>query len=803
MCGVGTGSMAGMDYQEKNKKTASNNTTVKISVVFSPYTYDFLKNNANWNYYPTQYFDRYVYLRFMTRLKWSTKPLLPTNPQEFDIDKVPAMSMRVSNGPDNDHLDVSYDKFIFIDCTTKEGSNNIVKLDWDSMIGYLSFAFSEIKDFLFRLHKYNYRGKVKFVVTGFEPLDPLIHAFCYQIGISIKNTKNKYQSFCNNVNEEIWFANFKRWLQQYNWDPELEEAALFEGNFYGGSEETISSRAMKIKEKFRKEEKKLRPYWKGGNGLYGQVVLDDAWITAWKRNGGASTDRGARGENKPIYHYDSSIYGGEFGPDGPGMTSAWNVFDGDEEPLGFVNGKYYTYAEIWEAMNQLDEIALLDNCGPKWWIGRAPRGSKRLFAEDMLEYQAEEMQKNLDYWKEHTYEPQKLEYNELINSIDARHKGNANYNATEEEIWNRKSIEDESVSDKWNAGIDDIEYHGKTVNRSYLKGELDKLEEYKKEREAMIRRCKNDALLIRALKVVSCIQFMIGMISLGSTSSMAIGSLLIIDSLLETTKVMFEWGCNDDLTLKQAFANHLSSYINNAISALVIHVPFKKYTTKEINRINSMGKKNTLPAGNKSNVTAESTSAPVSSKPDYRAGVNTGLPTEMASYSSSTGKMIQYSIVPSPLVSSTEEVGKMAKIKDSIVKFYPIAKKQLVDMLGIVSAGIKNQKANAIHFLTETGKLSKAMAKEATFLYTAYSAYSNAVFVFNRKELTLEEVRKYQIDSIDSVSSEDVFNAESMDKAMGSIILKNCRSGRTKKETVEAILKDISNEKDGISSNSR
>lgn len=889
------------EYKERNPKKATNSTEVTISVVFSMYSYDFMKSHTGWesaNF--DTYNQKYVFRRFVSELRWSSKSKVIHDPNEITWENIPENNVEVQYS----NLQSDYfTHYIFIDCSSIFKENKC-EIDWDNMTGYLSFAISEVKDSLFRAHLHNYYGTVNFVVTGYHPLQPITEAFCALVGHPVKDPEYDFSGFIQTMKKDCWFGNFSDWLKKYDWTPQLAECAVFNGDFYGGSEETEFYRASKEIKKIDKELAKLKPYWTGASG---RTAFPDNWIIDWKNNGGASTDLHAKGPLKPIYrfHYDVT---------GEGMTSVWNIIDGDEEPLGVVDGEYYTYSELkvlrneyvtlsltnpdekekikvineelaklepyWKEgngffgrvacpdkwiiewknnggastdlnakgkdkpiyrysltddgdgmtnalyvnsdeepvaildgvyytyaelialRNEYEEIRKSDPFGPKWWIGPAPRNGQAMSSEKIAEEMANYQQRDFDIWKAGTYEPKIQEYDEYIQMLDSRQKGSKEYDAKEEEVWERKSVEDEDVSNRWSAGINEIAYHGKMVDRSYLVNKKQELQDEYQKRLNSIKGLRDYAALISALKFISAVQFALGFVSLGATSVLAAGSLLVIDSLLEITKMGFEVKYKADYTWDKAIEDHMGSFLNNMVSALLLHSNFAKFTEKDVKAVNSL-KPDSMPLRPKPVAPADTQYRAPSSTQQmadnynyYNKYVSSNNPSskplistdtqyspksptqsmseQYSSYNASTNFSSATESVSKEMTSGASEAGK-AKKKDSIVTIAGKKFDQLGEWVGDAKGALRHKKDKIHRFTVDKiynsavrevngddlkyflrPKIGRAV-KEASFLYTADSMYNTYMFVFNPTQFKVSDAVALGITEVDDVKVDEIF----------------------------------------------
>ena len=796
MAVVSDASNVGMNYEEKSQSQSKNKVTVNISVFFSSYSYGFLKKHFNWDYKPAEGLSHVEIFRFINRIRWSTKITdLQNYPQKISLDEVPAMNFGSAK---NDFQLQSVNKLIFVDCTKKKDGKNVVELSWESMTGYLSFAVSEVKDLLFRMRKRgDYYGDVNFVIAGYDPLEPLVQAFCSVVTNQvIKNTGADYVPFTQTVKQEPWFANVSKWFEKYDWTPHLEECAMFQGMFYGANRESVSSKAMKIKKMFDEQWRLMRPYWVY-HPQFGWITTwsDDTWMVEWKEKGYASTDRGAKRENRPIYRFNVAVPK-EYGPNtyknerviGTGFTNAFLHTPGDEEPLAYINGDYYTFAETQAVMNECDKMMTGDRMGPKAWIGPAPRRGQALKTEQMLNMQADAMQEDLDEWVTKVHDPQIKEYEQQIEYIDQRHSDNGKYDPIEEEIWERKNVEDEAVSDRWSAGIDDIEYQGKTVDRAYFEKEIEALKKERKERERQIQKLRDNAALIQWLKIVGCIQLFCGFISLGATASAAVTTLFWIDVACTVAKMAFKVAYKENYTLGDAISDHFIDFLNIGISMGMMHTPFKNATDKEMKTINSLKptkapQKNldssynsaTMPTEFSSSSTAmpkEFSSTQVSTgEVSSMTQAHTGMPKEMTSYHYPPSNQATVSNTPMPT-----EMPSMS----TAVMFYP-REHLLQKMLSMSSDVFKTMKELGKHSLHI---LNKELPPDRVFntgrwIYSVHSEYDSAVTLVNRKAIDPAIARKSGIEKIDDVEVEKVFTNEKEEGVIFEIKMESAPSFKT------------------------
>ena len=699
-------SEAGLEYQEKNPINPTRQANLLLSIIFSPYSYDFLKEKTMWNVDPDSSSKYYSYYRFISILRYTIKlGKIGEAPKEVKEDNVPAntifkgvlsgkkktkYSKKGTSSPvESDGTPEDISSSIFIDCSKKDEKGNLALSAW---AGYLSYAISEVKDFLFRLHKNGYWGKVRFIVIAYHPLDPLAEAFCNVAGLPVQRTDVNYSGFTDSALRVNWFKNFKKWLEKYEWTPELEECAFFDGRFYGGSERTDYSIAMERIQKVQNVMDRMRPYIYITNILGKRKAnANDSDMVEWKQKGGATTDGNYENEiPMPVYHYRPDKYerDGRIW-DGKGLEEDSHLkgMVVNEQPLGFityslfdlkileearckllrlknkpgmpvpdvnegidtdtlkdlvndyiedghakkdkyhpekdkrirgiVDGKYgvdfyhpwlkpinykigtfFTYIQLEKEKEKLFEIAKKDPLGPKWWIG--PDSFQRnkwavgvytttnqIDDAQMAKMLAKERKDQLSAWEESVYKPQMAEcarYEILKEKRDDE-------NSDEYEIWKRKNVEDEDISEDWSAGKDDFYRKGKQEKLSYYTGKKKKLNQELIDRKKEIEKLEDYAALATALKTLSAIQLALGIISMGATSAFASAAFLVIDSMLEIGKMGFELYYRDDYTLGNALQDHMFSFINNLVSGLLLHSTFAKFTESEISQINHLNLK--------------------------------------------------------------------------------------------------------------------------------------------------------------------------------------------------------------------
>ncbi|MBR4148006.1 MAG: hypothetical protein IKU00_09020 [Bacteroidales bacterium] len=498
-------------------------------------------------------------------MEWSSKGGLKKNPKEVVKSNVPAIA--------KGKPEIDFDQYIFIDCSSENCSRVVFELA--DVVGYLSLAISEVKDRLFRLHKDGCSGNVNFVIAAYQPMQLLMFAMLALLGIPV-NDCMKYKDFIRLLSTNCWFSSLRCWLEKYHWKPVLKEGIVYQGYFYGVSQESDYSRATKKLKKFYLELQKTEPYFKGG----GMRLCKDAWIEEYKEAGGASTDMYAKGEDKPIYHKG----------EGQGTFESFFL---DEEPLGYVDGKYYTVGEMRAEVKKWEKIQQSDPVAPKtWYIDKPPKNGKRgVDMAAVIDADTTDMEKEFLEWEATTYRPQMAEYNQYIRSIDKRET-----DSKESSIWERKKTEDEAISKKWSADKDEILYHGKVRKRAEFENEKEKLNKQRNEWLTAIAERRDIATRIRILKAISAVQFGLGFISLGVAAPVGAAILLGIDALLEGAKIAVDFTYDKNYTWGKAVDEHLGGIICDGVSALLLIPQIARFTSKELKAINSMAPSPSTPA---------------------------------------------------------------------------------------------------------------------------------------------------------------------------------------------------------------
>ena len=679
---------AGLEYKEKNPVKPTKNAELVISVLFSPFTYDFLKEQSLWHIVNEKNDKFYYNRRFLTTLKYTVKiGKIKPAPNEVTLENVSVNKLygkAINGGVEANKAQIAkFHKVIFIDCTKKDKDGNLL-LTWEIVTGYLSYAISEVKDYLFRQHKYGYHGKVKFVVSAYHPLEPLPEAFCNAAGVPIQIDLQGFSGFTSSVLQKTWFKNFKQWLKKHEWTPEEPECAIFDGQYYGGAERKSSSIALDRIRKIQNVINNMDPYVTHYTDVMTgkpmvKVNPKDKDMIQWKKCGGATTKGDYNGEGyMPVYHWHEEKYGWEY--DGRGIEKEAMFFDtGNEQPLAFLTyslydikisqgarltllrskknglqqidvngdipedklkalfedyklhhkdqvdtthptintrvvigigpnntehplfrpinpgiGRFFTYNQLKKEQAELQMVVDEDPMFTGWsikedsfkrnaWAVGAYSTTNEIDGGKMAEMMAKVRTEQLKEWEEKVYNPQMNECNDYMGRIEKRQN-----DATEHEIWERKSVEDEDVSDEWSAEIDKIDYKGKQKDYNYFYNKREKLKEEKANREAEIKDLEDYASLVSALKVLSTIQFALGIISFGATTTFAAATFLVIDSLLEVAKMGFEIHYKKDYTISDALQDHMFSFINNLVSGLLLHSSIAKFTEAEVSKINSL-----------------------------------------------------------------------------------------------------------------------------------------------------------------------------------------------------------------------
>ena len=754
-------------------------------------------------------------------MKWSKNGEIKDVPAEVKEENTPVENMSVKEPEPTDYVVPDHTKFIMIDCSSSheelddpnnpEGTRHTVdevQLSWETATGFLSFAISEVKDYLFRLHKGGTNGTVHFIVTAYHPLDPLAMAFCALIGAPIQDYWFDFSDFIGKVEKESWFNNFYgEWLSRYSWTPELDECAIFEGIEYGGSERTKYSIAKERIEKINMALKIIEESLQEET-LTRKIEYPDERMIVWKKLGGATTDADYDGKGfRPVYHfYFPDKY--KWDHEGTGIEKwAWGT--PSEQPLVFLTysmhdvhvlhgarlklcssilrdnpdlkisidmireiphdkakeiakdleyeelfgleeeedtggdvveravkaaenaknrvikinakpvnegiGDFYTYRQLKDEREELMEVEENDPNGPRWWIkkgynpsdhinaGAATPNSDKIDSEKWAQMMAEEKKQQLEAWEKNTYLPQKKEYDEKLKMLEGRQ----NENSTEYEIWERRHVEDEYISDQWNYEENKIEYHGKLVDYDYLNKQSDDLENQHTMMLKQIEQLEDYVSLVKWVKFISAIQVALGFVSFGATTVQAIKALLVLDSLLEVGKMGFELYYSEDYKLGQALQDHMFSFINNLVSGLLLHSSFAKFTDADINAINKFEPK---PKTLKDNFT----------RADEFVGKQLG----------------DFNMWLDNLQFAT----KGDKLASE-------ATKAITKNVGLVDKVVLRTEGFFYHNLLKWDKfhLAAGGAKAATFLYMANSMYENSLLVTTKQDMPLNEMIKLEL----------------------------------------------------------
>lgn len=572
MCnGVGTGaSNVGMEYQEENPVAPEGKPKdVNVVILFTPYSYDLLKDYSSWkwmNQYAEVY-SHYEYGRFISLLEWDNerKYTLATEPTEFK--DVPASDQAADRADmlKKNPMDMS----LIVDCSSEKSyvidselslvqANKISKevKEWDDLADYLSMAISEVKDHLFRLHKQKARGHVHFTVSAYQPLTPLLFAMLDLAGIPIDEGKN-HKGFIDYLRQKPWFANFKPWMDQYDWKPQLKRCSIFQGYFYGMSEETYSSRCHRRAQQFQSALQVLYYYDKKFHGKLAHGNLD--WgkdeCKQWKDAGGYTIKKIDDDE----WPTDPKRYG-----KGEGLDTIFN----NEEPVVKVDDNYYTEKQLIKLRDFFLKQVKGDG-SPVWnlkYNKRTGRGEIKANQNEIKQkVTSKDLKAELEAWKENTYNPQMAENKAMLGKFKDRKD-----DKTENEVWKRKSVEDEQASDKWSADIDMMQYHGKMVHKDKFTSDVARLDKELQDRLDAIEHQEKIETMEKWLTVLSMLQIVIGIATLG-VGSIAVGiGLAIIDIGIEIGKAAIQFHYDKNYTMGKALREHTLGIIMDLASCVLL-----------------------------------------------------------------------------------------------------------------------------------------------------------------------------------------------------------------------------------------
>lgn len=569
---------AGMEYQEPAPVTPQGDPKdVTVAFLFSPFSYDLLKDYSSWkwmNAYQTQY-NHYEYGRFISLLEWDSKNGFSNASLPVDFKDVPA-SDEISDRKkiiEQNPLDMT----LFVDCSSEKFNsidgeaslkevNKVTKENkgWDDLAGYLSMALSELKDHLFRLHKKGHNGYVHFEVAAYQPLSPLLFALLDIAGIRIKECA-EHDDFISYLKGQNWFANFKPWMEKYEWEMDLKQASLFQGYFYGVTQETESSINSRYAKECQKGLRKLYDFDKKLHGglSHGDLEWDREDCKKWKESGEftiAELDDG-----------DWPVHPHRFGGDQENMSSVLGVsYWSQEEPVVKVFDQYWTEKQLKKVRDRFMRRVGGDGA-PEWSLKFNKFTQRGEIKVDQKSYQgkvtSKDLKKELDDWKQYTYDPQMAENKAVLNEFDKREN-----DAIEKEVWKRKSMEDEGASDKWNVDKNLVVYHGKSVRREVFEAKVNKLNQEFAQRLEAIENAENLETLEVWLTVLSVLQIVCGIITLGTSSLFAGVLFAVIDAGFEVGKAALQFHYDKNYTMGKALYEHSLGVIMD-VASCVLFIP--------------------------------------------------------------------------------------------------------------------------------------------------------------------------------------------------------------------------------------
>jgi len=537
---VESGAQAGMEYQERTPDSSPKQTKeVTISVLFSPFSYDLLKDYSSWkwiNKYKIEY-RHYKYARFITLLEWDLKGGDTNATIPVSINDVPASDKIADKKKALEQNE--FDLSLFVDCSSAETCS--AKIEDDDLAGYLSLTISEIKDHLFRLYKRGFSGNVNFVLAAYQPLPPLMFALIDYAGMRISECAKYDDDFILYMKQNPWFANFKSWLKKYEWKPILSDSFVYQGYLYGMSEETEGSRCSRRVSAFQAGLRKLYDFHKNvlGRDLpHGHLGWGKDDCEKWKDNGGLT--RIEKG-----FLFDS------------------------EEPVVHVYDNDYTEEELEENRDFfIKEEKLHPDGTAEWFLDYNRDTGKGRVRNRLIQPQekitADKLQKDFDDWKKTVYNPQREENRAVLKKIDER-----NTNDLEKEIWERKRVEDEMVSDTWSVDKNKIMYQGKMVDRSAFQKKIDKLDEEYKVRLETIENQQKLETLQTILTILAILQLCIGIATLGAATPAAGAILAGIDLSLEAGKIGFRHHYDKNFNMSTFFREHALGITMDLVSVLL------------------------------------------------------------------------------------------------------------------------------------------------------------------------------------------------------------------------------------------
>ena len=759
---------------------------VTIALLFTPFSYDLMKEYSSWNYLNSYGGDDDydVFKRFVTVLNWDSIHGEPNmSGKEISLDQVPARNKLDAKA--------KFDKNLFIDCSyTKEKEiehmNNKIaghvdpaadgmldNVNLADLVGYLSLAISEVKDHLYRLSKQGYYGKVNFVVAAYEPVHPLMYTFLDLAGIGV-NRCSSVSYFTDFIKQDAWFGGFESWMKdKLKWTPVLKEAALYKGYFYGISQETEHKKnkdraAVLTKELKRMDDLAEKHLGEGitvhTNHAGNEIILSkwgESQCEKWKNLGEHTTDYNKFGQLESIYGKGESADWSLFSVGIAGQQGWMEGYDHAtpaEMPIGKVEGRWMTVKQMLVERDKCWDKAAETAKTPMYFIGK--RASRRLVDNaPPYEPSSEEMQEEFDRWEQMSYNPQVAENKSWIQKMDDRDSG------TEHEIWKRKQVEDEGVSDKWSAGKDDILYNGRVVKRSYFEEEIAKLKkEYDARKDAITDKKKREEMEI-VLKILAGVQVVCAIASFGAATPLTAAIFIAIDVGLTVGKVAVKFHYDKSYTMAKAAKDHLLDVLMDVFAGVLLVPAFMKfsrqmtkvktYTVEHTAMPTEMNKLHTAPP---TQMTQASTAAPT-----HMTQVSTAAPTQMTSMVTTTessvlnstlGQMVVKATNPkitkasylvkqpptkTPMVSVSNGNVNVGAINPSAgnanlqLKF---GNKQLEDAENLLTNFFKGLEmmnegkagAGALHLLQNAGNT-------AVFLYTGKGIHDNSMYLINTNDV--------------------------------------------------------------------
>lgn len=561
ICTTGAGACRTPQSAQNVGKPTKPATDLHISLLFSPFTYDYLVENSEFKELKTVG-DKTTYGRFATYITY------PDANKHKPIEKVPDIDLP-----------------ILIDVATEDYSVAACIISYNRMLGVLSRAISTIKDYVYKKYLEGGQGTVHFYFGAYDPLEPVLFALADLLGQ--KNPRKEYQDFVDSVKKNCWFATLQGWMKKLHWTPMVESTVVFLGKVEcveQDSEATINRKRRDDIDKIM-DEMHSEQYFHDANKTINPFDTSEEYIEKWKKKyriveknsktyrvyDGYTIIRKKVEDGLLSWHWD--FRKGNIPKGGKPNYPEGAPTDDDVEFIAYpLEGRLCTYSDFREWRNELDRA---DPTPKMWGPNNPPKAPSKSPAQQMDEY-IERLENEKAEWMRNTYNPQLKAYNDAINDIDNRNNKNSN----EYKVWKRKKDEDESISNEWDVNINKTEFRGKQVSRSELVARKEKLEAEERKKQEAIDNAKSQKWWLTAFEFLAVFQMILGIASFGVGASIGWTiALAAADIALEITKMVVECTVfNQEFTL----SNMWQHWVSIALDGLTIAFSVAKLIPKSV-----------------------------------------------------------------------------------------------------------------------------------------------------------------------------------------------------------------------------